>query len=217
MIKAVIFDMDGVLVDNRDVHVEAFRQLAARYGVPFDGSDLEWMYGRGNDTIIPALFPPQVVECVGLRRLGDEKEAIYRDIYADSIRLTRGLVTLLKDLHRNNIPCAVGSSAPKVNVDYVLEKCTIRSYFSVIVTGDMVKLRKPDPAIFELAAELLGVVPSQCLVFEDSEAGIRAAKTAGMKVVAMSTTLSREKIAEVHDGQVISDFTQMNYEKIRAL
>ena len=209
--------MDGVLVDNRDIHVEAFRMLAERYGVPFDGSDLEWMYGRGNDTIIPALFPPQLVEREGLKKLGAEKEAVYRDIYSDHIRPAHGLVTFLHELHRHHIPCAVGSSAPKVNVDYVLEKCGLEDDFTVVVTGDMVKLRKPDPAIFELAAELLGVVQHECLVFEDSAAGIQAAKAAGMPVIAMSTTLPKHKIAEVHDGMVIPDFTHVDYRKVKEL
>lgn len=207
--------MDGVLVDNRDVHVDAFRRLAAHYSMPFDDGDLEWMYGRGNDTIIPVLFPPQVVENVGLARLGREKEAIYREIYADSVVPVRGLITLLNDLHRNGIPCAVGSSAPKTNVDFVLDKCGIGDDFSVVVTGDMVTLRKPNPAIFNLAAQLLGIIPQECLVFEDSVAGIKAANAAGMPVVALSTTLSPTKIAEVHDGKVIADFTDVSYETIR--
>ncbi len=217
MIKAVIFDMDGVLVDNRDVHVEAFRLLAAQHGVPFDDGDLEWMYGRGNDTIIPALFPPAIVDRVGLAQLGKEKESIYRRIYADSVVPVRGLVTLLNDLHYNNIPCAVGSSATKANVDFVLDKCGIEDDFSVVVTGDMVTLRKPDPAIFNLAAQLLGVVPAECLVFEDSVAGLQAAKTAGMPVIALSTTLTTTKIAEVHDWMVIPDFADVNYETIKNL
>lgn len=217
MIKAVIFDMDGVLVDNRDIHVDAFRLLAGRYKVPFDDGDLDWMYGRGNDTILPALFPPQLIEQIGLKKLGNEKEAIYRDIYSDRIRPARGLVTLLNDLHRHGIPCAVGSSAPKVNVDYVLEKCMLQDDFTAVVTGDMVRFRKPDPAIFELAAELLNVVPAECLVFEDSQAGIQAAKAAGMPVIAMATTLTREKLAEMHDGMIIPDFTRIDYEKIKNL
>lgn len=215
MINAVIFDMDGVIVDNRDIHIEAFRLLAERYGVAFDAGDLEWMYGRGNDTIIPRLFPPDVVLRAGLAELGREKEAIYREIYADRMVPARGLVDLLKELRDNGLPCAVGSSAPKRNVDFVLDRCGIADYFSVVVTGDMVEFRKPDPAIFLLASERLGISPAECLVFEDSAAGIQAARSAGMPLVALATTLTAEQLAGVHRGVTIPDFTHIDYLKIK--
>lgn len=217
MIKAVIFDMDGVIVDNRDIHVEAFRELAARYGVPFDSGNLGWMYGRGNDTILPGLFPPAIIERVGLRELGAEKEAIYRDIYSDGVHPTRGLVSLLNSLHRHGVPCAVGSSAPKVNVDFVLEKCLLQDDFTVVVTGDMVTKRKPDPAIFTLAAELLGFTPQECLVFEDSVAGIEAARAAGCPVIALSTTLPRAELEKHAPRTVIPDFTGLFYTELEKL
>lgn len=215
MVRAVIFDMDGVIVDNRDVHIEAFGILCRRYGVAFDRSNLSWMYGKGNDSIIPGIFPPEVVERVGLHKLGEEKEAIYRDIYSDRVAPTRGLVTFLNDLQRHGIPCAIGSSAPRVNVDFVLEHCTLEEYFSVLVTGDMVQFRKPDPAIFTLAAELLGCKANECLVFEDSRAGIESAQAAGMPVVALATTLPRKSLQEIQHGMIIDDFTGMTYDRIR--
>lgn len=215
MVKAVIFDMDGVIVDNRDVHIEAFEILCRRYGVSFDKSDLSWMYGKGNDSIIPGIFPPQMVERIGLKELSREKEAIYRDIYADHITPTRGLITLLEDLHRHSIPCAVGSSASRVNVDFVLEKCRLEDDFSVIVTGNMVQHRKPAPDIFILAAELLGYPPHECLVFEDSIAGIEAANAAGIPVVALATTLPRTKLQQVHHGTIIDNFAGVCYDTVK--
>lgn len=215
MINAVIFDMDGVIVDNRDIHVEAFRLLAQRHGVSFCGEGLEWMYGRGNDTIIPRLFPPEVVGRAGLAELGREKETIYREIYRECMVPARGLVALLDELRDNGLPCAVGSSAPRRNVDFVLERCGIADYFSVVVTGDMVEFRKPDPSIFRMAAERLGVTPAECLVFEDSTAGIQAARSAGMPVIALATTLTAEQLSEVHDGLTIPDFTYIDYHGIK--
>ncbi|MCL2561890.1 MAG: HAD family phosphatase [Rikenellaceae bacterium] len=216
MIKAVIFDMDGVIVDNRDAHVEAFRLLAERHRVRMPDGSLDWMYGRGNDTIIPQLFPASMVAEIGTACLGREKEAIYRDIYADRIRPVHGLVTLLCELRRHGVLCAVGSSAPKVNVDYVLEKCTLEDYFHAVVTGDMVERRKPAPDIFLLAAELLGALPQECLVFEDSESGLRAAHTACMHSAALSTTLSAARLAEFYNGPVIPDFSHVDYEWVMA-
>ena len=208
--------MDGVIVDNRDAHVEAFRLLAGRYRMDMPPGSLDWMYGRGNDTILPRLFPPHMVEQIGLVRLGREKEAIYRDIYADRIRPVHGLVTLLSELRRHGVLCAVGSSAPKVNVDYVLEKCTLEDYFHAVVTGDMVERRKPAPDIFPLAAELTGALPQDCLVFEDSESGLRAAHAAGMHSAALATTLSADRLAEFYDGPVIPDFSHVDYDWVMA-
>lgn len=216
MINAVIFDMDGVIVDNRDIHIDAFRILADRYGVAFGAAGLEWMYGRGNDTIIPRLFPAEVVDRAGLAELGREKEAIYREIYRDHVVPARGLLSLLNELRDNGLTCAVGSSAPKRNVDFVLDRCGIADYFSVVVTGDMVEFRKPDPSIFLMASSRLGVAAAECLVFEDSAAGIQAARSAGMPVIALATTLTTEQLAGVHDGLTIPDFTYINYREIRS-
>lgn len=210
MIKGVIFDMDGVLVDNRDIHIEAFRILCKRYGVPFDDSMLNSLYGRGNDTIMPMLLPQEIIDRVGLTALDWEKEAIYRDIYVDSVSPARGLLDFLALLRAAGVKRAVGSSAPTANVNFVLEKCHIQDDFDVVVSGSMVQLRKPWPDIFLLAAELLGLMPQECLVFEDSVAGIEAAQAAGTPVIAMATTLPRERLAEIHKGLIISDFTEVD-------
>lgn len=217
MIKAVIFDMDGVLVDNRDVHIEAFRILTRRYGVELDADNLTWMYGRGNNSIMNGILPPAVIERVGLEQLGREKERIYRDIYTDNVMSARGLHDFLASLHRSGIRCAVGSSAPRANVDFVLQRCRIEDEFEVVVSGDMVAKRKPDPDIFLLAAELMGLTSDECLVIEDSLAGIEAAQRAGMKTVAMVTTLPEEMLRQVHDSLMIRDFTQIDAEMVKKM
>ncbi len=149
--------MDGVLVDNLDVHKRAFRLFFSRYGVDKSIEELSRMFGKGNDDIMRELMPAEVVERVGLRELGYEKEAIYREIYAPTIAPTRGLTEFLSECRRRGLKCAVGSSGCMANVDFVLDGCGIRDSFEAVVAGDRVRRCKPDPEIYLTAAAALGL------------------------------------------------------------
>lgn len=177
MIRGVLFDMDGVLVNNTQAHVKAFEIFCERYGVEDWQHKLQTAFGMGNDDIMRQILPEEIIREKGLKALGEEKEAIYREVYAPEIRPVRGLVDLLEELRRRGIPCAVGSSGCRENVDFVLGNCGIADYFSCIVSGDRVTRCKPDPEIYLLAAEGLDLSPADCLVFEDARAGITAAYT----------------------------------------
>lgn len=209
--------MDGVLVDNKEAHVEAFVVFCKRYGVDIAGVDLSWMYGKGNDEIIPGLLPQDIIDRHGIRELSDVKESIYREIYASTMEPVPGLVQFLEDLHANGVRIAVGSSAPVENVDFVLEGLGIRKYFSVFVNGDMVKRAKPDPAIYLLSIEKLGLPASECLVMEDSFAGIESANGAGIKVVALATTNTAEALAQANVEMIVPDFSRLSYDSIANL
>ena len=218
MIKAALFDMDGVLVDNRDVHIEAFGIFCDRYGVTDWREKMTGMFGMGNDDIMRAVIPSEIVAAKGVRALGAEKESIYREIYAPIIRPVRGLHRFLTALCDAGIGCAVGSSGCADNVEFVLERCGIGQFFAERISGDMVTRCKPDPEIYLTAASRLGVQPAECVVFEDAKAGIEAARRAGMKVVAVATTLTREVLETETDADaVIDDFTQTDVERIKML
>lgn len=215
MIKAVIFDMDGVLVNNMSVHFQAFAEMAERYNITAEkGVDFTHLNGRGNDDIITALFPPQLVAEKGVEALAEEKEALYREIYAPTITPTAGLRELLEAIRAEKLYCAVGSSGPKANVDFVLEKCHIEPYFDVRISGDMVTKCKPDPEIFLLAAEKLGLRPEECLVFEDAISGVMAARAAGMRVIALTSTHTRQQLEEVGAELICNDFTTITTKHI---
>ena len=209
--------MDGVLVNNLDVHREAFAEFFRRYGVERTFDELNRHFGRGNDDIMGELMPRDIVERVGIRELGNQKEAIYREIYAPTIKPQEGLIEFLKESEREGLRSAVGSSGFLANVDFVLDKCDIRRYFSTIVAGDQVTKCKPDPEIYLTAAAKLGLEPSECIVFEDAEAGIEAGKRAGMVVVALATTFSREFLEETEADLIIDDFRDINVEQLREL
>lgn len=217
MIKGVIFDMDGVLIDNRDAHLEAFVIYCRKYGFDCGMETLFPHFGKGNEEIIPALFPEEFVKDKGIDTIAEEKEQVYRDLITETIEPAPGLIAFLEDLRRNNIKCAVGSSGPKVNVDFVLDKCGIREYFTGAINGDMVEHAKPNPSVFLLAAELLALDPSECVVIEDSFAGIEAAHRAGSKVIAISTTYDKKELSKVDTDMLISCFSELDYDTITRL
>lgn len=209
--KAAIFDMDGTLVDNSAVHVRAFELFCNRYGVNDWRTKLEKAFGMGSDDIMRMLLPEEVIRERGLQALGDEKEEIYRTIYAPEIAPVKGLKELLELLRSAGIRCAVGSSGCRQNVEFVLSSCKIEEYFEVKVSGDMVSRCKPEPEIYLTAAKALGVKPEECIIFEDARAGFEAARRAGAgSIVAIATTLpaeviQKEKLADV----VVEDFSEI--------
>jgi beta-phosphoglucomutase family hydrolase len=217
MLKGLLFDMDGVLVNNLDVHREAFAEFFRRYGVNRTFDELNRHFGRGNDDIMGDLMPREIVERVGIRELGNQKEAIYREIYAPKIKPQEGLLEFLAESEREGLRSAVGSSGFLANVDFVLDKCDIRRYFDAIVAGDQVTKCKPDPEIYLTAAAKLGLKPSECIVFEDAEAGIEAGKRAGMVVVALATTFPREFLENTEADMIIDDFRDISVERLREL
>ena len=204
MKKAALFDMDGTLVDNSPVHVRAFEIFCARYGVTDWKAKLADSFGMGNDDIMRAVMPAEIIREKGLAALAEEKEAIYREIYAPDIHPVEGLVAA-------GVRCAVGSSGCKANVDFVLEKCAIGPYFDAKVSGDMVTRCKPDPEIYLTAAAALGVAPADCVVFEDAKAGFESAKRAGAgRIVALTTTLPREALErETPADVIVNNFAEL--------
>ncbi len=210
--RAALFDMDGTLVDNSEVHVRAFEHFCNRYRVSDWRVKLDRAFGMGSDDIMRMLLPEAVIREKGLKALGDEKEQIYREIYAPEIRPVAGLEALLELLNRSGIRCAVGSSGCSENVDFVLSKCKIGGFFEARISGDMVIRCKPEPEIYITAANALGVKPEECIVLEDARAGFEAARRAGAGlVVGIATTLKKEVIlAEKLADVVVEDFTKID-------
>lgn len=206
MKKAALFDMDGTLVDNTLAHMRAFEIFCARYGVTGWKEKLSQAFGMGNDDIMRLIMPAELIRERGLASLAEEKEAIYREIYAPEIRSVKGLVPLLESLRAAGVRCAVGSSGCRANVDFVLEKCRIGEFFDARISGDRVTRCKPDPEIYLTAAAALGMAPADCVVFEDAKAGIESARRAGVgRVVALATTLPREVLERETDADVIGE------------
>lgn len=218
MIRGVIFDMDGVLVDNIRVHWQVFRDFFKTYGVEVTDDQLSQVNGWGNDQIIPHLLPESIVSKYGVEWLAAQKEAMYRQYYASTIHPAEGLVELLTTLQRAGIKCAVGSSGPKENVQFVLDSCHIGHFFDVIINGDMVTRCKPDPEIFLTAQQMLNLPAAECIVCEDAVAGVTAARRAGIvAVVGLTTSTSASSLIECGASIAVPDFTCISLDALRAL
>lgn len=188
-----IFDMDGVIVDNAAWHLEAFAEFGKRHGLVKTKEEYTKYFGNTNQTIMNSLFNTQLSPDK-LVALAEEKETIYRELYRPFIKPVEGLPAFLEYAFNQGIPIALATSAPPDNVDFTLESTGLKKYFSFITDASMVKHGKPDPEIYLLSAAKLGVQPSDCVVFEDSIAGIQSAKNAGMRVIGIATTHKSEEL-----------------------
>lgn len=196
---AVIFDLDGTVVDNMALHAEAFAVFAARHGLPpLTEADRVKTDGRRNSEIFPLLFGREMAR-EEWQTYEAEKEALYRDLSRGRLRPVAGLTALLDRLEAAGAAVALATSAPELNVVHTLGETGLTERFSVIVRGDQVGRGKPAPDVFLAAADRLGLPPARCLVFEDAPMGITAARAAAMPCVALTTTFSAAMLAALPD------------------
>ncbi|CAN5427454.1 HAD family hydrolase [soil metagenome] len=195
---AVIFDMDGVIVDNTSYHIKAWESFCGKHKINWDREIyLKNINGRTLREGIGSLFSVNLSP-EDLQSLCLEKEEIYREIYKKHIVPAKGLLPLLEHLSANDIPKAIATSANALNVKFTLEHTGIGRYFDIILDENSITKGKPDPQIFLNTAKAMGVPPETCVVFEDSLAGIQAAANAGMKIVGIATTHPREVLTDVN-------------------
>lgn len=183
MLKAVIFDMDGVLVDSEPIHFEVDKQVLKKCGFDGNYNVLSAYIGISNPEMWKDLkekynLALSVEELIKLQY--DLKIKILHEI---KIQPIEGIKDLLNTLKQNKIITAVASSSPRYFIEAMLKKTGIMEYFSVILSGEEVQKGKPQPDIFVKAAELLNVNPQECIVIEDSASGVKAALSAGMKCI----------------------------------
>ncbi len=184
-VRGAIFDLDGTVVDNMAVHMEAFAVFVARHGLaPLTIEDRKRLDGRRNRDIFPDLFGRDLTD-QEQAAFAAEKEALYRELSAGRLVPVRGLMTLLDRLDRAGIPAAVATSAPPENVRHTLEQLDLTARFAAVVRSDQVARGKPFPDVFLAAADRLGVPPAACVAFEDAPIGVVAARGAGMRTVAI--------------------------------
>lgn len=214
---AALFDMDGVLIANTDFHINAWLQFARRHGKPLTHAQyVEHINGRVSADAMAYVFqrpmsPGELIE------LTEEKEAIYRDLYRPHLQPTPGLLPFLDALNQATVRMAVGTSAPESNVQFTLDGLPLRSYFDAIVDASLIRHGKPNPEVYLTAARLLGVEPARCVVFEDALAGIEAGIRAGMAVVALATTHTREELENTGASLIIDNFVGLSVAEIAKL
>lgn len=196
--------MDGVIVDNAAWHLEAFAEFGKRHGLVQTKEEYIKYFGNTNQTIMNSLFNT-ILSSDKLVALAKEKEIIYRELYRPFIQAVDGLPFFLENASCLGIPIALATSAPLENVDFTLDLTGLRQYFGIISDASMVKHGKPDPEIYLLTAAKLGVQPADCIVFEDSIAGIQSALSAGMRVIGVATTHKPEELL-TYVNEIIMNF-----------
>jgi len=215
MLRGVIFDMDGVIVDSHPVHKQAWSRFLELHGKQVTDKDLNFiMDGRKREEILRHFFGNLSDEEV--RILGHEKEQFFRE-EAAYLKTIKGLPEFLRQLSEAGIKLGVASSGSSGRVNYILDSLNLRRYFETIVTGDQVATGKPDPAIFRIACGHLRVWPAETLVFEDSVSGVRAAKAAGTKCVGVATNGVIPILLEAGADQIISDFCCLSFDHVQQL
>lgn len=196
---AVVFDLDGTIVDNMGLHAEAFAQFGGRYGLPpLSARDRARLDGRRNSEIFPILFGREVPREEWLA-YEIEKETLYREISSGRLAPMPGLVRLLDLLEAHGVGVALATSAPAPNVEHTLAEIGLTVRFPIIVRGDQVPRGKPAPDVFLEAAARVGCRPDCCLAFEDAPMGITAAKAAGMWCAALTTSFAASHLSTIAD------------------
>jgi beta-phosphoglucomutase len=208
---AVIFDVDGVLTDSYLPHFRSWVRMFGEQGIEFTEDAFRRTFGRTNRDILTTLYPGQLSD-EQLRDWGERKEQLYRDVISHEFEPMPGAIELIDGLHAAGFKLAVGSSGPPENIRLTLEKMGRADKIDAAVTGADVTRGKPDPQVFLLAAERLGVLPAQCAVIEDAPQGIEAANRAGMASIALTGTATNDELA--HAKLVVENLGALSPQRI---
>lgn len=181
---AVIWDVDGVLLDSAEQHRQAWHQLAAAEGVAFTDADFWTTFGMRNADIIPRFYGADLAPAQ-IAALGERKETAYRALLRAQVAALPGARELMAALHTAGYRQAIGSSAPPENLRLIVELLALAPYLDAVISGERAARGKPAPDIFVAAAEALGIAPARCLVIEDAPAGVAAAHMGGMRCLAV--------------------------------
>ena len=214
MSEACIFDMDGVLIDSGVWHRAAWQALLAEMGLDPARPDF-WRLtiGRPGEEAVPLLLGKTLPDREA-RRLARRKRDLYVELARGGLRAVEGAPAFIEHLARRGIPRAVGTSASRMDVERMLGGVGLRRHFEVVVTSEDVRLGKPDPEVYVLAARRLGAAPGACVVFEDSVVGIQAARRAGMRAIGVTTAYGEEELRAAGAELVIGDFDGLEWDSI---
>ena len=215
MLKAIIFDLDGTLVDSLPYHHESWRIFFKNNNLEeHDFSEVLKEYkGGGTLELMTSVFGDMYTKDE-LKKMTDDKEIIFRDIYKSKIYPIEGLNKFLDNLKENNILLSIGSNAIRKNVLMTIEELGITGYFSSIICGDEVSKGKPDPEMYLKTLSNLKMDKNECIIFEDSIEGVTAAKNAGIKSIGVTSSQSSEILKSVGAFKTINDYTEISLDNI---
>lgn len=213
MIQALLWDLDGVILDSAEEHRLAWHEMARQANLPFTDEDFAHTFGKRNDEIFHQLWPR--VSAEEIKRLSHEKEIAYRHEIELKATYLPGAEALLKAAHEQGYKQVIASSAPRENIELIIRVLHLDRYIDGAVSGESVRHGKPAPDIFLSAAETVAIPPEQCVVLEDAVAGVEAALAAGMRCIAVSGARDlpglKKATIEVHN------LTEMSVQRIQQL
>ena len=210
--QCVIFDMDGVICHTNPHHAKAFGAFFDKYQIPHSEKEFEdHMYGKHNGYIMTHFFG-RAIAGAELKKLEDEKESLFRELYKDKVATIPNYLEFLAALKANNFKTAVATSAPRANLDLIIGALKIEDKMDALMSSEDVSLHKPNPEVYLKSAALVGVSPDNCVVFEDSFSGVTAAIAAGMKVVGVLSSHTKEELPPCNF--YIKDYSEVNVNKI---
>ena len=214
MIRAVIFDMDGVIAETEYVHIEAEKQTMLKYGIRISEDDLHEYTGTTAKLMFTKLIRKYDLNTT-FEEMFRVKEKILFKLLEEGVQPTKGVVDLLLELRKRKVKLAVASSSHRKMIEYVLKKLEITDFLDSVVGAEDIKRSKPDPEIFQISAKRLKVKAEECLVVEDSKLGVEAAKRAGMKCLGYVNPSSGKQDLSKAD-LVTDDFRRLDVKKLLA-
>jgi beta-phosphoglucomutase family hydrolase len=214
MIRAVIFDMDGVIVESEHLHIKAEQQTMLKYGVRISAEELHTYTGTTAEFMFTELIKKYKLNTT-FERVFDEKEEFMFKLLEKETRPTKGVIELLKKLKRKGIKLGIASSSHRKLIEYILRRLNIVRLFDFVVSAEDIANSKPNPEIFLRSARGLRVEPVECLVVEDAKLGVEAAKNAGMRVVGYRNPNSGDQDLSRAD-MIVDDFAKLSVEDMLA-
>ena len=215
MLQGLILDLDGVIVDSHPAHLTAWKTFLASLGKQASDHELDFVLeGHKREDILRHFLGNLTDE--QMENYGAQKETLFRESLSE-VQTVNGFWDFLAQVERDGLPMAVASSASRSRVSYTLEHLDLTERFQVVVTGTDVAKGKPDPSLFKLAAEGMGVEPSRILVCEDAVNGVEAAKNAGMKCLAIAANGRTPLLQKAGADMIVPDFTATNLKELRGL
>lgn len=209
----IIFDFNGVIVNDERVHEQSWRIMYTKHGFTED-QFRKHFFGKREQDIFEYVHN-QTLNPADIDRLSTKRVDIVKELLNNNLTTTPGFTDFLQTLKEKHIPYAIGTSSRRPYLQYILELLSLQNDFSHIVSAENVTHGKPHPEVFLRCAELLHLPPNHCIVFEDTHHGIQAAKNAGMKVVALTTTHDKQDVQKA--DLIINDFTKIHIDVLDSL
>jgi HAD superfamily hydrolase (TIGR01509 family) len=214
MLKAILFDLDGTLVNSDPLHYLTWAKVLEIYQITIDHHFYQTrISGRTNAEIVGDLFPEFSDE--DILKMVDLKELKFRELAID-LQPLPGLMDFLAGVNQQGFKTGLVTNAPRKNTDFILEILKLSNYFDTVVLSDEIGIGKPDPAPYQYCLEQLSILPEEAIAFEDSPSGIRSAIAAGIKTIGVASTHAPNSLKDLGVGFVIEDFTQIDLQKIHA-